>query len=274
MDNHFHLELETQEPNLSLGMKWLQGTWSSRFNRFYDEVGRPFQGRYKAIHVEPGHALAQVAHYIHLNPVRAKIVPPERVAEYRWSSLWHYSRATRPSFLEPATILRESGNLADSKRGWECYAAYLALWVEEDPVRRDELYGPLSKGWCVGSLDFRKSLGRQLESDGAEADVISLLGADKAGLQDDRERYWEKCLQATIAALGLDLSGMPRKKSYHGKVRLAAVLKGRTAVSNAWLSERLKMGKPATASQYVRRFRIFNRELAESDLLAMSKVKI
>lgn len=62
MRNHFHLAVETPEPNLSEGMKWLQGTWTMRFNRFRAECGRPFQGRYKAWHVEPGAALAQVAH--------------------------------------------------------------------------------------------------------------------------------------------------------------------------------------------------------------------
>lgn len=55
MRNHFHLALETPEPNLSDGMKWLQGTWAQRFNRFRAESGRPFQGRFKAGHVEPGH---------------------------------------------------------------------------------------------------------------------------------------------------------------------------------------------------------------------------
>jgi len=85
--NHFHLAVETPEPNLSDGMKWLQGTWVARFNRYHGVVGRPFQGRYKALHVEPGHTLAQVAHYIHLNPARARRGPVERLLEYRWSSL-------------------------------------------------------------------------------------------------------------------------------------------------------------------------------------------
>lgn len=85
--NHYHLALETPEPNLSDGMQWLQGTWAARFNRFRGEVGRPFQGRAKAPHVEPGHALVQVAHYIHLNPVRAKAVTAEKLLEISWSSL-------------------------------------------------------------------------------------------------------------------------------------------------------------------------------------------
>ena len=41
MSNHFHLAVETPEPNLSLGMKWLQGTWVMRTNRFRRRTGRP-----------------------------------------------------------------------------------------------------------------------------------------------------------------------------------------------------------------------------------------
>jgi REP element-mobilizing transposase RayT len=34
MRNHFHRAVETPEPNLSAGMKGLQGTWAAGFNRF------------------------------------------------------------------------------------------------------------------------------------------------------------------------------------------------------------------------------------------------
>ena len=47
MSNHFHLVLETPEPNLSAGMKWLLQTYSSRFNR-HGCFGHVFSGRYKA----------------------------------------------------------------------------------------------------------------------------------------------------------------------------------------------------------------------------------
>src|SRR5204863_7287831 len=104
MRNHFHIAVETPEPNLSVGMKWLQGTWATRFNRFRRETGRPFQGRFKALHVEPGHALAQVAHYIHLNPVRAGIVSAARLPSYRWSSLPRFIYRKRPPWSEAATI--------------------------------------------------------------------------------------------------------------------------------------------------------------------------
>jgi putative transposase len=146
MQNHFHLAVETPEPNLSEGMQWLQATWAARFNRFRGETGRPFQGRYKALHVEPGHALAQVAHYIHLNPVRAKVLSAERLPEFRWSSLWWLVQRQRPTCLTADTVLAESGGLAETKAGWRRYVSYLGVLAEKDAKRRGEKFGRLSRG--------------------------------------------------------------------------------------------------------------------------------
>src|SRR5690625_3281078 len=53
MSNHYHLALETPEANLVAGMQWLQSTFANRFNRFRNERGHVFQGRYKALHDLP-----------------------------------------------------------------------------------------------------------------------------------------------------------------------------------------------------------------------------
>src|SRR5262245_47888671 len=53
MSNHYHLCLETPQPNLVLGMRWLQATFALRFNRLRNERGHLFQGRYKALLVAP-----------------------------------------------------------------------------------------------------------------------------------------------------------------------------------------------------------------------------
>ena len=81
MSNHFHLAVQLTEPNLSSGMKWLQGTWIRRYNAYRRLVGRSFQGRYKALLVAPGHVLGQVCHYIHLNPVRAGLCEPGHIGD-------------------------------------------------------------------------------------------------------------------------------------------------------------------------------------------------
>jgi putative transposase len=83
MRNHYHLARQTPEPNLSIGMQWLQTTFATRFNRLRGENGHLFQGRYRAFVLENSGVWARVADYIHLNPVRAGIVPMEYAAQFR-----------------------------------------------------------------------------------------------------------------------------------------------------------------------------------------------
>jgi putative transposase len=272
MRNHFHLAVETPEPNLSDGMKWLQGTWAARFNRFRGEAGRPFQGRYKALHVEPGPALAQVAHYIHLNPVRARVVPAERVATHPWGSLRLFLNRSRPAGLVADTVLAESGGLTDTPAGWRRYVAYLGVLAEEDAGRRDEKFGRLSRGWAVGTADFRDQLKRELAAQARGGGEFELLGADRAAHREARAALWEEKLRVAARALGLDLEALPAKKSAEEKVLLAAVLRQTTSVSNPWLAARLNMGRPGSVTQFVRRWRVRGGAAGRALQLALSKV--
>src|SRR6266566_4072671 len=88
MSNHFHLVAETPRANLVAGMKWFLGTYTSRYNRRHREFGHLFSGRYKALIVEgSGNGyLKAVCDYVHLNPVRAKLLSASaRLAHFRWS---------------------------------------------------------------------------------------------------------------------------------------------------------------------------------------------
>jgi len=84
MDNHFHLLIETPKPNLSMGMRQLNGVYTQRFNRRHKRVGHLFQGRFKSILVEQDSYLLELCRYIVLNPVRANMVAS--LDEYPWSS--------------------------------------------------------------------------------------------------------------------------------------------------------------------------------------------
>ena len=46
MGNHYHLLMATPEGNLVATMKWLQGTYTARFNARHRLRGHLFQGRY------------------------------------------------------------------------------------------------------------------------------------------------------------------------------------------------------------------------------------
>ena len=109
MSNHFHLFLRTPEPNLSAGMHDLNSGFASLFNRRHGRAGSLFQGRFKAILVEDQTHAWELSRYVHLNPVRAKMVPlPEA---YRWSSygVYRFARAAKGAFswLDWKTVLAE-----------------------------------------------------------------------------------------------------------------------------------------------------------------------
>ncbi|MBU6402161.1 MAG: transposase, partial [Verrucomicrobia bacterium] len=52
MPNHYHLLLETPEPNLSRAIQWLNVSYSVWFNRRYDRSGHLFAGRFHAVLIE------------------------------------------------------------------------------------------------------------------------------------------------------------------------------------------------------------------------------
>ena len=84
MSNHYHLLLETPRSNLSQIMHHINGAYTNYFNTKQRRSGHLFQGRYKAILVEKDAYCQELSRYIHLNPVRARLV--ENLSEYPWSS--------------------------------------------------------------------------------------------------------------------------------------------------------------------------------------------
>jgi REP element-mobilizing transposase RayT len=94
MDNHFHLLIETPSGNLPQIMRHINGAYTTYFNVKRARSGHLFQGRYKAILVEIDEYAKELSRYIHLNPVRAKMVKtPE---EYEWSSYQFYIGVKKP----------------------------------------------------------------------------------------------------------------------------------------------------------------------------------
>ena len=73
MENHFHLVVTTTEANLS---KWMHQhkTYTVYFNRRYQLVGHLFQGRFRSTVIEADKYLLEVSRYLHLNPVRGKVL--------------------------------------------------------------------------------------------------------------------------------------------------------------------------------------------------------
>lgn len=84
MTNHIHLLLETSEDEIGRFMKCLSERYAMYFNHKYQYRGHLFESRYKSCLVKEDSYFLQTSRYIHLSPVKARIVvKPE---DYRWSS--------------------------------------------------------------------------------------------------------------------------------------------------------------------------------------------
>jgi len=128
MSNHYHLVIETPQPNLSLGMRQLNGVYTQRFNRSHQRVGHIFQGRYKSILVERDSYLLELSRYVVLNPVRARMV--DDVKAWAWSSY----RATSglipcPSWLSRDWLLSQFGN--SKPKAAKAYIAFVNEGVKK-----------------------------------------------------------------------------------------------------------------------------------------------
>ena len=152
MGNHFQLVVETPQPNLVEGMKWLLGTYTGRYNRRHKEFGHLFSGRYKSLVVDGSGKgyLKTVCDYVHLNPARAKWVKPGQGLEvFRWSSYPEYLKAPeqRVEWLRVDRLFGEWRIAKDSEAG----RGEFARGMEERRRQEDgKEFKPIKRGWCLG----------------------------------------------------------------------------------------------------------------------------
>jgi putative transposase len=251
MPNHYHLLLETPEANLVAGMQWLQGTYTQRFNSRHRLAGHLFQGRYKALLIEPGQGgyFTTVSTYVHLNPVRAGLVGLRRgcLEDYLWSSYPGYLKpACRPPWLCAERIL--GCHELEYRRIMEERAAAVAS--SKDRVNADPMWSKIRRGWYLGGEVFLESLLGRLDGVRAGKSPASLCGA---AIDEHNERQARRLLDLGMARLGLSqerLKTLP--KGAAEKRVLAWFVRTRTTVSNAWLATHLHAGHPANVPGHIR----------------------
>ena len=133
MDNHYHLLVETPKPNLSLGMRQLNGIYTQAFNRRHKRVGHIFQGRYKAILVEKESHLLELCRYVVLNPLRIK--SGKRIGGWKWSSYRATSGlASVPEFLTVDWVLSQFGQKRSQAQAR--YRTFVREGLENRPWER------------------------------------------------------------------------------------------------------------------------------------------
>lgn len=148
MPNHDHLFVETPRPNLAAGMHYLNGSYTSYFNRRHRRVGHLLQGRYKAVLIENEGHYWEVSRYIHLNPVRARRV--ERPEQWAWSSYggYHSKRRCLP-WVTYRRVLGEFGR--DEITARRKYRQFVAEGMDG---KVDSPFEEVVHGLLLGSQEF------------------------------------------------------------------------------------------------------------------------
>jgi len=246
MTNHYHLIVETPEPNLARGMQRLNGAYAIAFNRRHGQVGHLLQGRYKSILVERETHLLELTRYVVLNPVRAGMVAhPEA---YEWSSYRETAGLRpRPDWLEVDWTL---GHFGDGRRrareryrefvGSVCAARY-APW--EATTAGVYLGGASFQADVEGRLAERASdpeIPRQQQRLTARPSLDQLLAAvaDEFSTDPDEIRYKQRGAgRKAFALLARRLAGA-RLRETAGVLQINRWSASHTAAAGADLERR------------------------------------
>lgn len=148
MTNHVHLALQAGELPLSRAMQNLAFRYTRHVNQAYERVGHLFEGRFKAFLVERDRHLLELVRYIHLNPVRARMVADP--AAYPHSSHLAYLGKAAWRFLSTDWVLAQFGPQMGTAR--RRYAAFVGQGLGEG--HRDDFYGGETDGRIVGDERF------------------------------------------------------------------------------------------------------------------------
>jgi putative transposase len=236
MPNHYHLQVETPEANLSRAIHWLNVGYSVWLNRKYSRVGPLFQGRFKAILHEPEEAVI-INRYIHLNPVRVKAegghegranseveiskeLARQRVEileQFPWSSFGYFAGTKTPvDWLSTQAILDCFGRGPAQKRQATFRrqlreAAAIGEWETDWKDR-------LKYTVLLGSTEFVAKMRKLLRGD--QDQQTGLRRASKGALE------WAQIVRAVTKAWGRPWEELLHARGYGG--RETALFLGRT----------------------------------------------
>ena len=251
MGNHFHLVVETPRPNLCAGMHWLLGTYTTRFNCRHRVTGHVFSGRYKSLLVDgASHGyLKTVCDYVHLNPVRGRLLRPEQLLrEYRWSSYPQYLQTPRqrPDWLRVDRLFGEWGIQGESLAGRRRFEAAMEERKAQETQTEDTVWKELRRGWCWGGSGFREELLALIEQECSEHHY----GQE---ILESAERQAERVMADMMKAIRWTEKELrAHRKCDRRKVKIAASLRARTTVGWKWIAEKLRMGHWRSAANAVR----------------------
>ena len=187
MSNHYHLFIETTQPNLSRIMQYLNTAYTAYYNTKWKRKGHLFQGRYKSIIVDRDSYFLELTRYIHLNPVRAKMVKnPE---EYKWTSFHGYMNKKRDGYIDKDRVSIYLGMKS------ERYNEFVLEGIGKDTNPFKNVHA----GFLLGSEEFIKDKLKDLKKQAEKVEISyrkDLKGQiERKDIVDVITRYYKKTFE-------------------------------------------------------------------------------
>ncbi len=205
LSNHAHFLFRSGEAGISEVMRRLLTGYAVTFNRKYNRHGQLFQNRYKSIICQEDAYLRELIRYIHLNPLRTKLVSDiSELNRYPYSG---HSALTGKSPREWQDIRYVLGNFAKTvKKARKEYLDFVRSGASQG--RKPELVG----GGLIRSLGGWKEvkklgLNRQDRIKGDER-ILGDTDFVMQVLAEADERYDRRY---RLKSLGYDISRVERK---------------------------------------------------------------
>lgn len=258
MGNHYHLLIETPEANLVAGMKWFQGTYTQRYNARHHQWGHLYQGRYKSLVLdnEDPDYFQTVSTYIHLNPVRSKLVDLEKetVLDYQWSSLSCYKLT--PSKRPPALMLSRvlaCFSFKDTRAGRKSYSEWIEKRADEEldskfKKERTAERKSLKRGWYMGTAVFRDQLLSMLDKSASD----NCRGEQRRAHGEYMAKDLLKKGQSVLKCSASEARTLPHNNIK--KQALVWLVKRHTVVTGEWIRKELNMGSRANVTRALQRY--------------------
>ncbi len=155
MDNHYHLIIQTPGANLTKIMHYINASYVMYYNKKNKRTGPLYQGRYKSFLVEADEYLYHLSRYIHLNPLRAKMV--KKPEDYKWSSYRYFTRdKISEKWLETGFILSDFAR--PIKKASRAYEKFVLEGIENEKQIRSYIKENTYKGLVLGSIGFAQDI--------------------------------------------------------------------------------------------------------------------
>ncbi len=165
MCNHYHIVVNTPEGNLSRFMRHVNGVYTQRYNISHKRDGALFRGRYKALLIQVEEYLTQVVKYVHLNPLKAKVV--NNLKAYKWSSHPLYLKGkTINEFIDISNMLAYFSNR--KKDAIKEYKEFMDTDIDDEVLR---FYSKKNQSSILGDNRFVEMVKRRFVKDDKKSNL-------------------------------------------------------------------------------------------------------